>query len=32
MRGGEQKLAVGVIDQLAAVTSTLNLSIPVSGG
>lgn len=32
VRGGEQKLAVGVVDELAAVSSTLNLTIPVAGG
>jgi len=32
MRPGEQKLAVGVRDELAAVDSTLNLSIQVGGG
>jgi VWFA-related protein len=32
MRGGEQKLAVAVADDLAAVTSTVNLTVPVTGG
>jgi VWFA-related protein len=32
VRGGEQKLAVAVVDELAAVTSTVNLSLAVGGG
>ena len=32
MRGGEQKLAVAVADDLAATTSTVNLTVPMAGG
>ena len=31
MRGGEQKLAVAVADDLAAPTSTVNLTVPIAG-
>jgi VWFA-related protein len=32
MRGGEQKLAVAVADDLASTTSTVNLTVPMAGG